>query len=187
MAAVVWHVTMSLDGFIAGPDDAMDWVFEYFSEESSETAGEVIETTGAIIMGRRTYEVEDRYRSGIYGGAWTGPYFVLTHEPPAIVPDWMTGTFINEDIEAAVARAMKAAGGKNVGILGANLAEQCLGRGLLDEIVIHLAPVLLGDGLRLFTVAGGRQVPLEPTQVNRTGQLTDLRFRVPWRELAQAH
>jgi RibD C-terminal domain len=63
VAAVVWHVTMSLDGFIAGPDDAMDWVFDYFSEAEDETAGEVIETTGAIIMGRHTYEVEDRTRS----------------------------------------------------------------------------------------------------------------------------
>jgi dihydrofolate reductase len=178
MAAVVWHVTMSLDGFIAGPDDAMDWVFDYFSEESNETAGEVIETTGAIIMGRHTYEVEDRYRQGIYGGAWTGPYFVLTHEPPTDVADWMTGTFIDENIEAAVARATEAAGGKNVGILGANLAKQCLDRGLLDEIVIHLAPVLLGDGVRLFAAPGGQRVRLEPTQVTRTGPLTDLRFRV---------
>jgi dihydrofolate reductase len=178
MAAVVWHITMSLDGFIAGPDDAMEWVFDYFSEESNETAGEVIETTGAIIMGRRTYEVEDRYRQGIYGGAWSGPYFVLTHDPPAEVPDWMTGTFIDEDIEAAVARAREAAGGKDVGILGANLAKQCLERGLLDEIVIHLAPVLLGDGVRLFAAPGGQPVRLEPTHMGRTGPLTDLRFRV---------
>ena len=70
-------------------------------------------------MGRHTYGVEDRVRSGIYGGAWSGPYFVLTHEPPAVVSDWMTGTFINEDIERAVARAKEAAGDKNVGILGA--------------------------------------------------------------------
>jgi dihydrofolate reductase len=178
MAAVVWHVTMSLDGFIAGPDDAMDWVFDYFSEESNETAGEVIETTGAIIMGRHTYEVEDRNRPGIYGGAWTGPYFVLTHEPPAVVPDWMTGTFINEEIQTAVARATEAAGGENVGILGANLAKQCLERGLLDEIIIHLAPVLLGDGVRLFAASDGKRVRLEPTDVTRTGPLTDLRFRV---------
>jgi hypothetical protein len=74
MAAVGWHVTMSLDGFIAGPEDAMDWVFAYFSEASNQTASEVIGTTGAIIMGRHTYEVEDRYRPGIYGGAWTGPF-----------------------------------------------------------------------------------------------------------------
>jgi dihydrofolate reductase len=178
MTAVVWHVTMSLDGFIAGPDDAMDWVFDYFSEESNETAADVIETTGAIIMGRRTYEVEDRFRPGIYGGAWSGPYFVLTHEPPAVVPGWMTGTFIDEDIEAAVARAKEAAGGKNVVILGANLAKQCLDRGLLDEIVVHLAPVLLGDGVGLFTVPGGRRVRLDPTHVARTGPLADLRFRV---------
>jgi dihydrofolate reductase len=178
MAAVVWHVTMSLDGFIAGPEQAMEWVFDYFSEESNETAGEVMDTTGAIIMGRHTYEVEDRYRQGIYGGAWRGPYFVLTHEPPVVVPDWMTGTFINESIEAAIARATEAAAGKNVGILGANLAEQCLGQGLLDEIVIHLAPVLLGDGVRLYAVPGGQRVRLEPTQVRRTDELTDLRFRV---------
>jgi dihydrofolate reductase len=176
--AVVWHVTMSLDGFIAGPDDAMEWVFDYFSEEANETAGEVIETTGAILMGRHTYEVEDRYRPGIYGGAWTGPYFVLTHAPPAVVPDWMKGTFIDEDIEAAVARATQAAGGKNVGILGADLARQCIDHRLLDEIIIHLAPVLLGDGVRLFAVPGGRRVRLEPTQVARSGELTDLRFRV---------
>jgi dihydrofolate reductase len=184
MAAVVWHVTMSLDGFIAGPDDDMDWVGDYFSEAANETAGEVIETTGAIIMGRRTYEVEDRYRPGIYRGAWAGPYFVLTHEPPAVVPDWMTGTFINEEIEAAVARATEAAEGKNVGILGANLAKQCLEHGLLDEIIVHLAPVLLGDGVRLFAVPGGQRVRLEPTQATRTGQLTDLRFRVSSRRRA---
>jgi dihydrofolate reductase len=90
----------------------------------------------------------------------------------------MTGTFIDEDIESAVARAKEAAGNKNVGILGAGLAKQCLDRGLLDEIVLHLAPVLLGDGVRLFAVPGGRRVRLEPTQVTRTGPLADLRFRV---------
>ena len=186
MSAVVWHVTMSLDGFIAGPGDAMEWVFEYFSEETSETAGDVIESTGAIIMGSHTYEVEDRYRGGIYGGAWTGPLFVLTHEPPADIPDWMTGTFINEDIQAAVARATDAAAGKNVGILGANLAKQCLERRLLDEIVIHLAPVLLGDGMRLFAAPGVERVRLRPTQVARSGPLSDLRFRVSSGELTDA-
>src|SRR5262245_4204041 len=96
----------------------------------NDTASEVIATTGAIIIGRHTYEVEDRNRPGIYGGAWTGPYFVLSHEPPTAVPEWMTGTFINEDIDAAVARATAAAEGKNVGILGASIAKQCLEHGL---------------------------------------------------------
>ena len=177
MGTVVWHVTMSLDGFIAAPDDAMDWVFESWAGPN-ETANEVIATTGAILMGRRTYEVEDRDRPGICGGAWKGPYFVLTHEPPDDVPDWMTGMFVAEDIEAAVARAREAAGRKNVGILGASVARQCLERGLLDEIVVHLAPVLLGDGVRLFELPGGRRIRLEPTHLGRTVGLTDLRFRV---------
>jgi dihydrofolate reductase len=98
----------------------------------------------------------------------------------------MTGTFINEDIEAAVARATDAAAGKNVGILGANLARQCPERGLLDEIIIHLAPILLGDGVRLFDVPAGPRVRLEPTHVARTGRLTDLRFRVGAGELIDA-
>jgi dihydrofolate reductase len=178
MAAVVWRVTTSMDGFIARPDDAIDWVLDYFSEGTNETDREVIETTGAIILGRHTYEVEDRYRPGIYGGACTGPYFVLSHKPATAVPAWMTGTFIDKDIEAAVARATRAAGAKNAGILGANLAKQCQEHGLLDEIIIHLAPVLLGDGVPLSAVPGGQRVRLEPSHVGRTGQLTDLRFRV---------
>jgi dihydrofolate reductase len=153
-------------------------VFEDFSEAQNETAREVIAETGAIVMGRRTYEVEDRIRSGIYGGAWTGPFFVLTHDRPAVVPEWMTGTFLDEGIDAAIARATEAAGGRSVGILGADLARQCLERGLLDEIVVHLAPVLLGDGVRLFAAPGGSRVRLEPIQVRRTGRLTDLRFSV---------
>ena len=178
MADVVWNVTMSLDGYIAGASDAMEWVFDYWDGTTNETAKNVLASTGALILGRRTYEVENRDRPGIYGGAWSGPYFVLTHEPPEAVPDWMTGTFIDDDIDTAVERAKKAAGEKNVGILGASIARQCLERGLLDEIVVHLAPVLLGDGVRLFALTGGLRVPLEPMQVTRSGRLTDLRFGV---------
>jgi dihydrofolate reductase len=98
----------------------------------------------------------------------------------------MTGTFITEGIDAAVASAMDAAGGKNVGILGANLAKQCLDRGLLDEIIIHLAPVLVGDGVRLFDAPGGQRVRLEPTHASRTGPLTDLRFSVRQVRLTEA-
>jgi dihydrofolate reductase/nitroimidazol reductase NimA-like FMN-containing flavoprotein (pyridoxamine 5'-phosphate oxidase superfamily) len=176
MGEVLWHVTMSLDGFIAGPGDAMDWVFEY--PDPSMAADDVIATTGALLVGRRTYEVEDRQRGGFYGGAWTGPCFVLTHRAPAEVPDWMTGTFVGADIEDAVARAQAAAGQKNVVILGADVARQCIERGLLDEVVVHVAPVLLGDGVRLFARQGGPPVRLERTAVEPSGQLTALRFRV---------
>jgi dihydrofolate reductase len=136
------------------------------------------ETTGALVVGRRTYEVEDRYRGGFYGGEWDGPFFVLTHEAPEQVPDWMTGRFVSDGIESVIARAKSAAGEKNVGVLGADVARQCIEHGLLDEILVHLAPVLLGEGVRFFGAPGARRIDLKTMSVGRSGQLTDLRFRV---------
>jgi dihydrofolate reductase len=150
MTAVSWHVVMALDGFIAAPGDDMRWVFEVAGP--SDTVDQIVTNTGAIVMGRRTYEVEDRDRRGIYGGAWNGPLFVLTHKAPPKVPDWMTGTFVHDGIEDAVARAKAAAGDRIVGILGANIAHQCLDAGLLDEIVVQVASVLLGGGSASSTV-----------------------------------
>jgi len=179
MTAVVWHVAMSLDGFIAAPGDDMRWIFEVADVgEPGGTARQVMSATGAIIMGRSTYEVEDRERPGIYGGAWSGELFVLTHRTPEQAPDWMTGEFIDEAIEDAVARAKAAAGDLNVGLLGASVARQCIEAGLVDEIVVHVAPVLLGDGTRLFDWPGGTRVSLEKIGVAESGALTDLRFRV---------
>jgi dihydrofolate reductase len=122
--------------------------------------------------------VEDRDRPGIYGGEWNGPLFVLTHEAPTNVPDWMTGTFVHDGVEDAVAQAKSAAGDGNVGILGANVAHQCLDAGLLDEILVQVAPVLLGDGVRFFDHPGSRQVRLEKVSVVESGELTDLLFRM---------
>jgi dihydrofolate reductase len=176
MSEVVWHVVMSLDGFVAAPGDDMRWIFKVAGP--SATADEMVRTTGAIIMGRRTYQVEDRDRPGIYSGAWSGPLFVLTHQAPSTVPDWMTGTFVRDGIEDAVFRARVAAGDRNVGILGVNVAQQCIDAGLLDEIVVQVAPILLGDGVRFFDRPGGQPVALAKTTVAESGQLTDLRFRV---------
>jgi len=179
MTAVVWHLAMSLDGFIAAPGDDVRWIFEVAAAgEPHGTAYEVMSTTGAIIMGRGTYEVEDRERPGIYGGAWRGALFVLTHRAPEVAPDWMTGEFLDVGIEDAVARAKAAAGDLNVGLLGASVARQCIEAGLVDEIVVHVAPVLLGDGTRLFDWPGGRRVWLEKAGVAESGALTDLRYRV---------
>jgi dihydrofolate reductase len=180
VSEVIWHVTMSLDGFIAGPDDAMDWVFEMESAPSA-MADEVMKTTGAILAGRRWYDVAtSRYggRQGIYGGAWTGPVFVLTHRPPD-APEDPAITFLSDGIHEAVATARAAAKGKTLGIFGASTARQCLHAQLLDEIVVHLAPVLLGDGVRLYDEPGGRRVGLVRTALEESGQVTDLRFRVP--------
>ena len=176
MARVRWHVITSLDGFIAAPGDDMRWIFEVFGE--SATVDQVIATTGAIVMGRRTYEVEDRDRPGIYGGAWEGPYFVVTHQIPESVPNWMRGTFVTGGVEDAVAKAKSAAGDSYVGLLGGNMAQQCLAAGLLDELVVQVAPVLLGDGVRFLDLPGIEAIKLEKTAVSESGKLTDLRFRV---------
>jgi dihydrofolate reductase len=172
---VVWHVVTSADGFIAAPGDDMSWIFDY--ADSSETVEEIVGSTGAIVMGRRTYEVEDRDRPGIYGGAWNGPLFVVTHTVPETVPDWMSGTFLGSVVEA-VETAKSAAGDRNVGILGATIARECLDAGLLDEIVVQVAPILLGDGIRMFSHPECARIRLEKTSIAESGALTDLRFRV---------
>jgi dihydrofolate reductase len=177
---VVWHVTMSLDGFITGPDDSMEWAFEY--PGPNRIADEVMESTGAILAGRRWYDVATahyRGRGGIYGGAWDGPVFVLTHQPPdAPVDEGIT--FLTGGVEDAVATAKRAAGEGNLEIFGANVAAQCLDAGLLDELVVHIAPVLLGDGVRLYgdAVTARAPIALELTDLAESGRLTSLRFRV---------
>jgi dihydrofolate reductase len=181
---------MSLDGFIAGPNDSMDWVVSEWSDDGTTTrdvevdrsslAVEVLQSAGAILGGRRWWDVAERLYdgvNGIYGGQWQGPVFVLTHRPPDETAD-DTVTFVSTTISEAVAAARTAASGKNVVIFGANLAQQCLREGLLDEIVIHLAPVLLGDGIRLFTASDGKPVALRRTALAESGQITDLRFSV---------
>jgi dihydrofolate reductase len=180
MGYVLWHVMMSLDGFIAGPDDAMDWVLGYASPNPA--VDEVIETTGSVLAGRRSYDVGRRPSQRpearkVFGGAWSGPEFVLTHRAPDDEDD-PTITFLAGDVRPAVATALEAAAGKNVLIIGANLAQQCLGEGLVDEILIHLAPLLLGDGVRLFDRVGAAPIHLEPTSVTQSGQVTNLRFHV---------
>src|SRR5205807_5532608 len=145
---------MSLDGFIAGPHDDMSWAFGVESG-SGETVKRVLSSTGALLVGRRTQDVEDRLQPGFYGGAFRGPFFVLRHNPPAQPPvvKGVTGQFLDMGIEEAVTLAKKAADGANVVILGANVARQCLEAGLLDEIIVHIAPVLVGGGVRFFESA----------------------------------
>ena len=111
-------------------------------------------------MGRRTYEVEDRNRPLDLRRCMEGLALRPHYEAPATVPDWMTGTFVHEGIESAVAQAKAAAGDRKVGLLGAGMARQCLEAGLLDEIVVQVAPVMLGDGVRLFDPPAGRQIKL---------------------------
>jgi dihydrofolate reductase len=171
MSGVIWHVTLSLDGFVSGPDHDVDWSSE--QGEYGPFADEVMAATGAILAGRRWYDFVTARRDGVadlYGGAWKGPVYVLTHRPahdPA-------ATFLSGPIEDAVATAKAAAGGKAVGLIGADVARQAVEAGLVDEIVVHLAPILLGAGTRLYT---GKRTALERTALHEAPQLTDLRFR----------
>jgi dihydrofolate reductase len=177
MSKVVWHITMSVDGYIAGPGDEMDWMGNY--ELESPVGAEVIEDTGAILAGRRWHDLAiERWegRHGIYGGQWKGPVFVITHEPPTEPPDPEI-TFVSDGIDEAIATAREAAAGRDVGILGANTAQQAVTAGLVDEIVIHIVPLLLGGGTRLFGPELER-VPLERLHVGQSGDATDIRYRV---------
>lgn len=176
MAKVLWHVTMSVDGFIAGPGNSMDWMLGY-GEENSEV-NELLKDIGAVLAGRGTYDVGAGQKrpefSKPYGGAWSGPVFVLTHKAPKDP----SVTFLSGDIRAAVEAASRAAGDKYVVIFGADVARQCIEAHLLDDIVIHVVPVLLGDGVRLFSRPGGDLVHLELGAVSRAVQVTNLRFAV---------
>lgn len=153
---VLWHFSMSLDGFVAGPGHAMDWM-----PEATNRPGLIEEytgTTGAVLGGRSGWDAFPD-PGGVYGGAWSGPIFVLTHYPEDAEPAEGV-TFLGCDVAEAVAIARRAAGGKNVEVLSPTIGRQLLDRGLLDEIDLHILPVLLGDGVRLYDNPGGSPVPL---------------------------
>ena len=177
MSKVLWHTMMSLDGFIAGPNDDMQWAFGV-DGGAGQTSDDVVGSTGALLVWRRTQDVEDRLQPGFYGGAFRGPFFVLRHDPPSKPPvvKGVTGRFLDVGIDEAVGIAREAAGGGDVVVLGANVARQCLEAGLLDEIIVHVAPVLVGDGVRLFERAGGAAVKLEPISSAEEGQTTVVRY-----------
>lgn len=179
MGQVLWHVTMSLDGFIAGPRDDMAWLADYLGP--NPTADEVLAQVGALLIGDRTYQLAKTEEGKPYGGAWTGPMFVLTHHAPKDPPAGFT--FLSGDIEAAVATAKAAAGDKYVVVFGANTARLCLDAGMLDEILVHIAPVLLGDGVRFHAHPGGTNVKLERISLTQSPQVTNLWLRVVRREM----
>ncbi|MFY9782622.1 MAG: dihydrofolate reductase family protein [Acidimicrobiales bacterium] len=166
MAKVVAAMTMSLDGFVAHLDDGVEHLFDWYengevliewpgndmvSKVSTASAGylqELIECTGALVVGRRVFD---------YTNGWGGhhpfgvPVYVITHTTPDGWPrDDAQFTFVNDGVETAVAMAREVAGEKSVGLAGPNIIQQCLNAGLVDELRIELVPVLLGEGVRLF-------------------------------------
>jgi dihydrofolate reductase len=202
MARVQLDITMSLDGFVAGPNDGPElplgaggerlheWVFPLASwrephgleggetNSSSEVLEESLQATGAIVVGKRMFD-----NAGGWGDnpPFHKPVFVLTHtaREPLAKDGGTTFTFVTDGVESAVEQAKAAAGDKNVSIGGgASIAQQCLRAGLLDELQIHVAPLLLGGGVRLFDDLGGEGIDLEVTRVIESPGVTHLRYRV---------
>ncbi|MBK1787069.1 dihydrofolate reductase family protein [Prauserella cavernicola] len=179
MGKLLYSVTMSLDGFIAGPDGDMSWLTEHLGP--NPVVDDLIGDIGALLVGNRTYGGDDPHRGDpekegkAFGGGWDGPQFVLTHRPPSRpVP----GVTFAGDLATAVAESRAAAGDKYVNVLGADVARQCVEAGELDEVLTIVVGVLLGDGVRLFDRPGGANVRLERIRVDELPHATNLWFRV---------
>jgi dihydrofolate reductase len=177
---VVVNRAMSLDGFIAGPENVVDWGARRHlaAFQRTDAFRDIVAETGAMLIGRRTADVGDKMEEEEPGSVdypFDGPMFVLTHRPPDPPDEGVT--FLSGDIGEAVSTALSAAGGKNLEILGADVAGQALARGLVDEILVYLLPMLCGDGVR-FTPPGLPRVELEPISSTSSSGLTILRFRV---------
>ena len=172
MAKFLYHITMSLDGFVAGPADDMTWLSGLHAGPNP-VAERVIGGIGAVLMGHNTYAPATAASGEVYGGRWTGPIFVVTRDAAPSAGFTLVG-----DLGQAASAAAAAAGDGYVAVLGATTARRCLEAGLLDEVLVHVAPVLLGDGVRLFDHPGGTRVRLAPRELSHTGPITNAWYRV---------
>ena len=211
MTKLRMEISMSLDGYIAGPNATIeeplgengerlhDWVFKLASfrehhggeggerNADDEILAESIAATGATVMGRKMFSggsgawEDDPMADGWWGDdpPFHGPVFILTHHArePVVKQGGTTFTFVTDGIESALAQARAAAGDKDVALGGgADVARQYLDAGLLDEIQIHLAPILLGGGVRLFDGIAGVPRRLKATRVASSPEVTHIRF-----------
>ena len=205
-------ITMSLDGFVAGPNQTLEhplgengerlheWAFAAVSwreshglsggdaNADSDVIQESLDATGAVVMGRKMFSggqgpwVDDPNANGWWGDdpPFHVPVFVLTHHPreTLVMKGGTSFTFVTDGIESAVAQAKDVAGDKDVLVAGGgSLAQQCLAAGLLEELQIHVVPLLLGGGVRLFDDLDPT-IDLEATRVIESPTVTHLRYRV---------
>ena len=171
---VLWHFTMSVDGFVAGPGHAMDWMTDFTVRPG--LIGEYVTSTGAVLGGRHGWDLAAATGIRPYGGAWQGPLFVLTHHPADTVPAEGV-TFLSCDVAEAVRIALAAALGKNLEVHSPSIGRQLLERGLIDEIDLHVAPVLLGDGIRLYDNPGSQPIRLRMPDAADPSAAVNLRYR----------
>jgi dihydrofolate reductase len=192
MGKVIYDISMSLDGFIAGAnarpeagwgglgdggERLHDWGFNSDDPRNREIAAGWA-TIGAVLVGRTTYDhsILNWGADGPTGPART-PTVIVSHSVPQDIPNGGVYTFV-DSVEAALEQAKKLAGDKDVAIMGANVPQQLITRGLVDEISIHLVPVLFGSGTRLFENPDGEHISLETIKVIETKEAIHTRFRV---------
>jgi dihydrofolate reductase len=188
MSRIVVDISMSLDGFVTGPNAGVgnplgddqgrlhDWMFDQQTEADRAVLDGVYETGGALVMGRRMFDVG--YEPWGDPPPFGMPVFVVTHRPQVPLPmgGGTTYTFALS-LDAALDTAREAANGKNVGVWGgAGVIQQCLAQRVVDEFQIHLVPVLLGDGVRLFGREDTQPVRLAPTRTIATPSAIHLQF-----------
>ncbi|GAB3414254.1 dihydrofolate reductase family protein [Flindersiella endophytica] len=183
-------MSMSLDGFVTGPnvsrehplgvggDPLHEWIVSG-TEQDEELLTWMARGAGAVVMGRRSYDQCEGDGGWGDGGPVAGvPCFVVTHQPPERVAAPDVFTFVTDGVESAIKQAEAVAAGKVVALHGATVPQQALQAGLLDEMFVHLVPILLGGGVRLFDLFDAAPVRLERTDVIASPLVTHLRFRV---------
>ena len=193
MGTTVAEISMSLDGFVTGPDPGPEqglgrggepihaWVFEGDETDQKVLAGAAA-SVGAVVMGRRTFDNVDGPRGWQAGEGYapghqpSPPIFVVTHRAPATVR-LPRVSFVTDGPAAAISRAVTAADGKDVSVMGgADVVRQAVRLGLADELRIHLSPVLLGEGTRLF--GGGELQLLRQDRVQVSAQAIHITYRL---------
>ena len=189
MAQVICDMSTSLDGYVTGPNDSRenpfgdgagmlhDWMFDAATDQDRAILQEALDGVGAIVMGRKSFDKNEGDGGwGDGGPVGDTPCFVVTHnEPTASYPP--VYTFVTDGVASAIEQAKQVAGDKVVGLHGATVMQQALPLGLVDEIRVHVIPVLLGGGTSLFATLDSA-ITLERTQVLVTPAATHLRFRV---------
>ncbi len=195
MTKVVADISMSLDGFVTGPDPDLahglshggeplhTWAVASTDPVDAEVLREATEASGAVIMGRRLFDIidgPDGWSAEMgYGAEYAAspPFFVVTHTAPPNVRLGLDFTFVTDGIESAIAQARTAAGAKDVFVMGGgDIVRQCVDLGLVDELRIHLAPIVLGAGTPLF--AGSRRRELVQRSVRVSPVATHLTYEL---------
>jgi len=182
LAKVIVGMTISLDGFVADQNGNAGRLYpDLAALRYTAYMKDAIEQTGAVLMGRRTFEMGDP-DSYVGNYEFQVPIFVLTHHPPSVAPkqdEHLTFTFVTGGVETAVSQARAAARDKAVQVVGgASIAQQLLGAGLVDELHVDIMPVFLGTGLRSFESSSLESLRLEKISVQEVGARTSLRFRM---------